>query len=389
MENPAVADQTLISDPIKVMVVDDSAVIRGFLTKFLEANGDIKVVCSASNGERALQNLQKSQIEVVILDIEMPVMNGLETLPKILEFDPQIQVIMASTLTTEGASVTLEALQIGAAECLAKPSSTQGLVGTSDFRYNLVTKARELGRAARKRRQKREGGSPATQAGGGDMIRQQTKSISTAIPAPPKTFVLRPETYNGPFDAIAIGSSTGGPQALLHVFGELKDGIRQPIFITQHMPATFTAILADHISKQSGLVCAEAKDGEEIKGGRIYLAPGGFHMTVKIVDNKKRVISLNQDPPENFCRPAVDPMLRSLTLAYGKKVAAIILTGMGTDGLKGGRNLIEAGGTIIAQDEDTSIVWGMPGAVATAGICSRVIPLARVAATIKELAARV
>jgi len=198
---------------------------------------------------------------------------------------------------------------------------------------------------------------------------------------------LRPAS-NDPVDIIAIGSSTGGPQALFAVLGALKGApIRQPILITQHMPATFTTILAEHITRLSGWNAAEGKDGEVIQGGRVYIAPGDFHMVVESKGTDK-VIRLNKNPPENFCRPAVDPMFRSIAQAYGKRVLAVILTGMGQDGLKGGQILVQGGASMIAQDEATSVVWGMPGAVATAGICQAVLPLPEVAPHILKVSQR-
>ncbi|MFZ0694676.1 MAG: chemotaxis protein CheB, partial [Alphaproteobacteria bacterium] len=185
---------------------------------------------------------------------------------------------------------------------------------------------------------------------------------------------------------VAIGCSTGGPQALFRLLPALGD-LRQPILITQHMPATFTTILAEHIQKLTGRPAAEAKDGEPVVGGKIYVAPGNFHMTVESLGTQQ-VIRLNQNPPENFCRPAVDPMFRSLAQAYGRNVLAVVLTGMGQDGLKGAQVLVQAGGTLIAQDEATSVVWGMPGAVATGGWCSAVLALDDIGPQIRKLAMR-
>jgi two-component system, chemotaxis family, protein-glutamate methylesterase/glutaminase len=198
---------------------------------------------------------------------------------------------------------------------------------------------------------------------------------------------LRTNTPEPP-DVIAIGSSTGGPQALFTVLGTMKAGtVRQPILITQHMPATFTTILAEHISRVSGWNAREAQDGEVIQSGRVYIAPGDFHMVVETKGTDK-VLRLNKNPPENFCRPAVDPMLRSIAAAYGKRVLTCILTGMGADGMKGGQAVVASGGTVIAQDEGSSVVWGMPGAAAGAGICSAVLPLPEIAPWIMKLAAR-
>jgi len=187
--------------------------------------------------------------------------------------------------------------------------------------------------------------------------------------------------------AIAIGSSTGGPQALLEVLRDMAPSVKLPIVITQHMPATFTTLLAEHISRATGVPCAEGKDGEPVRSGQIYLAPGDFHMVLER-EGTGAVIRLNQDPPENFCRPAVDPMLRSMVKIYGSSLLTIILTGMGSDGQKGSAEIAEAGGTIIAQNEATSVVWGMPGAVATSGLCSAVLPIQEIGPSVRKLVMR-
>lgn len=362
------------SDPIRVMVVDDSAVIRGFLTRFIESAPDVKVVSSVANGQLALNTMEKNTFDVVVLDIEMPVMDGMTALPLILKADPAVQVIIASTLSKQNAAITLRAFEIGAAECLAKPTS-QELAGSTAFRDDLVAKVRELGLLSRKRRGRTETKTVTA-----------ATTVATAPPpraAEPKKFTLRSELIKTMPDIVAIGSSTGGPQALLQFFTDLKTPIRQPVLITQHMPPTFTTILAEHISKQSGLKCKEAADGDVIEGGHIYVAPGNYHMVVK-ENGGKRVLSLNQDAPENFCRPAVDPMLRSMIQLYGKKILAVIFTGMGADGMKACQQLVNAGGTVLAQDEASSVVWGMPGAVAMAGLCTQVLPLGQMARAVRE-----
>lgn len=353
---------------IRVMVVDDSAVIRGFLTRFIETDPQLKVTASFSNGQIAVNNIGRDKFDVIVLDIEMPVMDGMTALPLLLKADPAVQVIIASTLTQANAAITLKAFEMGAAECLAKPTS-QELAGSMAFQESLVQKVKTLGLVAQKHR------------GGATSSIVKAPSNASKLPLRPETFKMAPE-------AIAVGSSTGGPQALMQFFTDLKDGIKQPIFITQHMPPTFTTILAEHIAKQSGLGCREGKDGETVEAGRIYLAPGNFHMTVKESGGKK-VIALNQDPPENYCRPAVDPMLRSLIEIYGKKTLAVIFTGMGSDGAKACRQLADIGGIVIAQDEATSVVWGMPGSVAQAGLCTQVLPLSEIGKAVKDYAARV
>ncbi|ARJ66772.1 chemotaxis response regulator protein-glutamate methylesterase [Magnetospirillum sp. ME-1] len=371
------------AEPIRVMLVDDSAVVRGLVTRILEGEAGIQVVASVGNGQMALASLERNEIDVVILDIEMPVMDGLTALPKLLQIDPGLKVIMQSTLTLKGADVSLRAMQMGAADYIPKPTSTRDLAGGADFKSELVGKIRALGQARKAgARPARPGGPPATRPA------ISPASPRTPVPIhPPGPLQLRSNTPEPP-DIIAIGSSTGGPQALFTVLGTMKAGtVRQPILITQHMPATFTTILAEHISRVSGWNAREAVDGEVIAGGRVYIAPGDFHMVVETKGTDK-VLRLNKNPPENFCRPAVDPMLRSIAAAYGKRVLTCILTGMGADGMKGGQAVVASGGTVIAQDEASSVVWGMPGAAATAGICSAVLPLPEIAPWIMKLAAR-
>ena len=351
--------------PYRVMVVDDSAVIRGLLARWLEADGGVKVVASVGNGVHAVKALETADAEVAVLDIEMPEMDGMTALPKLLAAASDLQIIMSSTLTRRNAEISVRALELGAADYIPKATTSAELHARDGFRTQLVAKVKALGAAARKRRAPR---APAPAA---------AADASPPSARPDARISLRKEGQLVP-EVLAIGSSTGGPHALKLLFGRLKTRLRAPIFITQHMPATFTAILAEHLSAISGAECAEGKDGEPVVAGRIYVAPGGYHMTVAAAAGK-RMIALNQDPPESFCRPAVDPMLRSLVRCYGGRVLAIILTGMGYDGLKGGQEIADSGGSIIAQDEATSVVWGMPGAVATAGLCASVLPIDDVA----------
>ena len=347
---------------LRVMVVDDSAVIRGLITRMLEESGDIAVVASMPNGEQALKALEKHDIDVIVLDIEMPVMDGLTALPKLLEMKPDVKIIMASTLTVKNAEVSLRAMQAGASDYVPKPTSSKEISGGLDFKRELVEKVRALGRA-------RKGGaaSAAAPAAGGSPAAIEKKGLF-----PGKKVTLRAPGKFTPA-ILAIGSSTGGPQALFAVLKGLK-GLGVPIVITQHMPATFTAILAEHITRASTIPCEEGKDGDALQAGRIYLAPGGKHMLLE-KKGAQVVVKLDDGPPENFCKPAVDPMLRSIAEIYGPRVLTCILTGMGNDGAKGGKVIVDAGGTVIAQDEETSTVWGMPGAAAHAGICSTILPL--------------
>ena len=349
----------------KVMVVDDSTVIRGFITRMLESDPEIKVVTTAANGELAVKAVARVEVDVVILDIEMPVMDGLTALPLILKANPKVKVLMASTLTRRNASISIRALSAGASDYIPKPESTREANASEEFRRELVSKIKALSGPKRRRLRSASGDSPAMM-----------------LAAPPKIALRKPSMFKP--QVLAIGSSTGGPQALFKVFEMLRDTVRVPIFITQHMPATFTAILAEHIQRVCGVECAEGLHNERVVPNRIYLAPGEYHMVIES-DGKGPLIRINQDPPENFCRPAVDPMFRSIAKFYGAKTLSVVLTGMGKDGLNGGQAIIDAGGTMIAQDEATSIVWGMPGAVATAGLCSAMLPLSDVAAKISKL----
>ncbi len=356
------------------MLVDDSAIIRGLIAKMIATDPGILVTASVADGAQAVKRMAALDIDVIVLDIEMPVMDGLTALPKLLEADPNVKIVMASTLTERNADISLKALEAGAADYIPKPTSTTQIAGASDFRRDLLEKINTLGVAAR-----RAAGRPLPRAA---LRPGQTQAQApAAVPSGPIT--LRKATNAFKPEILAIGSSTGGPQALLALFKDLKPTINVPVVITQHMPPTFTRILAEHISKATGWTCTEAKDGDVLKPNHAYLAPGDFHM--EIVDSPNGPsLRMNQDPPENFCRPAVDPMLRSAVKAFGSRILAAILTGMGADGLKGGELVIEEGGTVIAQDEDTSVVWGMPGAVAAAGICSAVLPIQKLGAHIMD-----
>lgn len=353
---------------IRVMLVDDSAVIRGLIKRMLDPEADIEVVHSVQNGQRAVESQARDPVEVIVLDIEMPVMDGLTALPKLIEISPEVKVIMASTLTLENAEVSLRALKLGATDYVPKPTSSREMGGAGDFKRLLIDTIRAVtGRAASTVQAPAAVGAP-----------KPVKSLYA------KVIQLRdkPVMVRRP-DIIAIGSSTGGPQALGVVVNSFRPEIKQPIMITQHMPPKFTTILAKHLAESSGRDCREGVDGETVVSGRVYLAPGGFHMTVNN-EGAAKVIRLNENPPENFCRPAVDPMFRSIAAAYGGRVLALILTGMGSDGCKGAQNIVDAGGTVIAQDEPTSVVWGMPGAAATAGVCTAVLPLDKVSAYVND-----
>lgn len=339
----------------RVMICDDSAVIRGAIGRILDADPDIRVVAKVANGRAAVEELGRAAVDVVVLDIEMPIMDGLAALPMLLRADPAVRVIMASTLTTRGADIAMRALRLGAADYVPKPS-TIGFQGDDSFRRELLGKVKALAR------QRRIVGQPP-----------RPRLAINLRPAPPAVARL-----------LAVGSSTGGPQALFTVVAGLGRAVNVPVVVTQHMPATFTPILAEHITRLGFMPCTEARDGEALAAGRIYLAPGDRHLLVEVNRSGLRA-KITTDPPENFCRPAVDPMLRSATVACEGRVLVAILTGMGHDGLEGTRRVIEAGGCAIGQDEASSVVWGMPGAVAQAGLCHAVLPLPKISSRLLDL----
>lgn len=368
----------------RVMVVDDSAVIRGFLTRWIETDPELKVVGSAGDGVAALRVAERLIPDIVVLDIEMPVMDGITTLPRLLQAVPDVKVVVVSTLTLRNADISLKALAAGASDYITKPSSVREMQGSGDFQRDLVAKLKALGAARRRKMGRSQVPAPTATAASPSAPSEVVAPSETAPPSRRPPLALRPSSILKP-KVLAIGSSTGGPPALFALFGFLKNRIRLPIFITQHMPPTFTTIFAEHLGNIAGAPCAEAVDGSIIESGHIYIAPGNWHMTVIETEAGPR-IHTTQDPPENFCRPAVDPMMRSLVGIYGGHVLACILTGMGQDGLDGGRRVVGAGGSLVAQDEATSVVWGMPGAVASAGLCCGVWPLDQIGRELERLA---
>jgi len=345
---------------IRVLVVDDSAVVRGLISRQLNAETGIGVVATAANGELALAELARREVDVVVLDIEMPVMDGLTALSEIVVRYPAVRVVMASTLTRRNAEISMKALHLGASDYVAKPES--GLGAAEEFRHELAAKIRALA------------------------VRRPTGTARAATPTGPA--VTAPPTLARPPrtrpSVILIGASTGGPPALLKLFTALRGAVEQPILLTQHMPPTFTALLAEQLTRAGDRPCAEAKDGDRILPGHCYVAPGGWHMTV-VRDGALPMLRLNQDPPENFCRPAVDPLFRTAAQVFGSGALGVILTGMGSDGAKGCEAVSRAGGHFIVQDEASSVVWGMPGAAAATGLAGGVLPLDQIGPWVRRI----
>ncbi len=370
--------ENTINSPYEVMLVDDSGVIRSILKKMLSDVAFVQIIGEAENGKVAIENARILQPDIIILDIEMPVMDGITALPHILQASPNSQIIMFSTLTAKGAEITIKAMSRGAADCLRKPSIDSDI---DEFKAELLRKIQALGYVSREKKLQISFSSVATKD-------PTEKSIVTDKPAEIvviKEPILTAFSLSFKPSAIAIASSTGGPQALQTVFDGLKNNMPNlPIFITQHMPPVFTKYLANSLSAQSNIECYEAIDEMEVRPGKVYLAPGNFHMLIK-ADGTKVKIKLNKDAPENFCRPSADPMLRSLLKIYGSKLLVVVLTGMGHDGLLGAKLIAEKGGVVIAQDQASSVVWGMPGAVCTAGITSGIYPIDKIAERIIQI----
>ncbi|WP_432537916.1 protein-glutamate methylesterase/protein-glutamine glutaminase [Kineococcus arenarius] len=341
-------------EKIRVLVVDDSVVVRRIVTDVLASDPAIEVVGTAPNGKVALDKIQQLKPDAVTLDIEMPVMDGLQTIKEIRRLDRRLPVVMFSTLTERGASATLEALSSGASDYVTKPANV-GSVSESmeSVRAELIPKIKALvpGVAA-----------PSAATG-----------ARAAAPAAPVAVRSRTGAVGTP-RALVVGSSTGGPEALSSVLAKLPAGLGVPVLVTQHMPPVFTRMYAQRLDKVSALNVVEAVDGQAVVAGTVYVAPGDFHMEV-VRRGTALVVKLQQGPPENFCRPAVDVMVRSAVAAFGGDLLALILTGMGSDGKLGCKAVAAAGGQVVVQDEATSVVWGMPGAVAREGIADEVLPL--------------
>ena len=380
--NLAVAPQasaTATARRIRVMIVDDAVVVRGLFSRWVEAEADLEVVASLRTGREAVAQVERADPDVVLLDVDMPELDGIAALPLLLEKKRDLVVIMASTLTRRNAEISLKALSLGATDYIPKPDNNREVTGSASFRRELIEKIRQLGlnskriRLAKLRARTPLGEAPSvlpgrlrSPAGAGSAIALRALPIT-----PPRVLV--------------IGSSTGGPQALNAIVSQIGGVLdRAPVLITQHMPPTFTTILAEHLARLAKRPVREAQDGEAINAGTIYLAPGGRHMSAMRRDGTA-VIALDDGPLVNFCKPAVDPLFSSAAKVWGNKLLGLVLTGMGSDGLRGSQAIAAAGGSILAQDEGSSVVWGMPGQVAQAGLCSAVLPLSEIAPQLTRL----
>jgi two-component system chemotaxis response regulator CheB len=343
---------------IRILVVDDAVVFRRLVSDELNADPDLEVVGTAANGRIALQKMTQVNPDLVILDLEMPEMDGLQFLKEVRKTYTKLPIILFSSHTERGAASTLEALSLGATDYFTKPTSMKGLDASLEvLRKQLVPEIKALCKPK------------APPAG--------------VAPSPAVTPSVHAGLHSGKGDikVVALGASTGGPNALVDVLTALPANFPVPIVLVQHMPPMFTRLLAERLSAQGRIKIEEGRSGATLTPGQGWIAPGDHHMIV-IRDGTSVRLLLHQDPPENSCRPAVDPLFRSVAQVYGAGVLGVVLTGMGQDGLRGSEAIRAAGGQIIAQDEATSVVWGMPGFVARAGLADKVLPLSLIASEI-------
>jgi two-component system chemotaxis response regulator CheB len=346
---------------VRVLVVDDSVVIRRLVADALGADPHCEVVGTAANGKIALAKIPQVNPDVVTMDVEMPEMDGLTTLAEIRKIYPRLPVIMCSTLTERAAAATLKALTLGASDYVTKPSGENLVASLQQLREQLLAKVLAFG-------------APA---------------LGLQVPAQVAGAVMRTAVAaqrRGPaahVEIVALGCSTGGPNALTTVFERFPPNPSVPVVVVQHMPPVFTRLLADRLRAHTNLQVKEAQGGEVLAPGYIWIAPGDHHMVVRREGTTRR-LALLQTPHENSCRPAVDVLFRSVVECYGAHTLAVVLTGMGQDGLRGCEHVREAGGQIVVQDEASSVVWGMPGFVANAGLADSIVPLEHVATEISR-----
>ena len=370
---------------IQVMICDDSSVMRRLISAALNNEPDINVVCEATNGREACEKVADAKPHAVIMDIEMPEMDGVDAVKSIRRTHPRLPIIMFSSLTSRGAEATLDSIAAGATDFVTKPASVGHVsAGLKQLRLELIPKIRHcVAGAARKMIKPVENTSqdcksdlPATKKTSPTNQEKSSKSVDTSI----RDIT---STSRGPVDAIAIGVSTGGPQALQKLLLSITKKPTLPILIVQHMPPMFTGLLAERLGKESGFHVREACDGDQVVPGEILIAPGDYHMRVSKSGSSK-IIKLGQDPPLNSCRPAVDPLFESMADCYGGKALGIVMTGMGKDGESGARAMKKKGARIIAQDQHSSVVWGMPRIVVENGLADDVMNVEQIACAITK-----
>jgi two-component system, chemotaxis family, protein-glutamate methylesterase/glutaminase len=329
-----------------ILIVDDSVLIQNYTARLVRSIEGIKYISVASNGKEAVEKLTANPgIDLIVLDIEMPIMNGIEALPHLLEANPKVKIIISSTLSIRGGEVTIKALSLGACDYITKPSPSTFHLSVEEFERELTSKIIGL------------------------LSLEKDPIVKPIIKAPLLPLKKSPTSP----EALVIGCSTGGPSALLKIFENLHS-TKIPIFIVQHMPPIFTGLLAENIEKASGIKTIEVSKSELINNNTIYLAAGGLHLEVS-AEKSIRTLEVNTNSPENFCRPSVNPLFSSAVRVYKDRLLGFVLTGIGSDGLNGAKDIVEHGGEVIAQDQSSSIVWGMPKAVSESGYATKVMSL--------------
>jgi two-component system chemotaxis response regulator CheB len=343
----------------RVLVADDSVVVRGLIARWLEEGGF--EVATVPNGLMAISALDRVEPDIVLLDLDMPELDGMAALPRLLEKRPGLSVVVVSTLTQRNADISLKCLSLGAVDYLPKPGSNREVTTSLGFRQELVAKVRELARPRRR-------------------VVPEPAAAPAPLPTRSRGLPVLPR-------CLLIGASTGGPKAIADVLGGLGAAALRsvPTLIVQHMPPIFTKVFAEHLQGLTGLPCREAQDGEAPLPGHVYVAPGGRHMGLSRDRDQRIALRLDAGPPVNFCRPAVDVLFRDAAAVFGASALAVVLTGMGSDGLDGVKALAQTGAAVIAQDEATSVVWGMPGHVARSGLAQEILSLGGIAPAIRAL----
>ncbi|MBU3606931.1 protein-glutamate methylesterase/protein-glutamine glutaminase [Polynucleobacter nymphae] len=367
-------------DKIRVLIVDDSAVMRRIIMTSLMKHPDIEVVGTAGNGLLAIESIKRLNPDIVTLDVEMPEMDGITALREIRKSHPNLPIVMFSSTTQRGASDTMDALTYGASDYVGKPqAASDPAEAYRVLEENLIPKIKALCQRASEDNKKtiplKERGAARREALSMPAPEKIITLPSAQNSLPLKAKVARPEgrpLY--PVNALCIGVSTGGPAALMKVFELWRSPLPVPIFIVQHMPPKFTTLLAARLTEVGVMPVQEPYEGQEALAGHAYLAPGGYHLELR-QKGTKVLMHLNEDPPENSCRPAVDVLFRSAAKVYGQSLLAVVLTGMGYDGLRGAEDIIRNNGVVLAQDEATSVIWGMPGAIAQADLAEKILPL--------------
>ncbi|MDQ8198713.1 chemotaxis response regulator protein-glutamate methylesterase [Pelagicoccus enzymogenes] len=340
---------------IRVLVVDDTAVMRKIVSEVVDRDPEMETAGVAANGRIALQRVNQVSPDLITLDMEMPEMNGIEMVRELRKTHPRIPVIMLSSLTVKGAEATFDALQAGASDYVAKPARSIGIPATlQQLQTELLPKIRHF---------------------------FPKKKEVLPVLAPRSTSLAQKRRQR--IEVVAIATSTGGPNALARVFEQLKEPLPVPVVIVQHMPPIFTRTLAERLDACSGMKVVEGEEGQALQAGHAYLAPGGYHMETKR-EGVRVVLRLNENPPENSCRPAADVLFRSVAACYGGSTLAVVMTGMGRDGFLGTQVICDRGGVAVAQDQASSVVWGMPSFLAKEGLAESVLPLDQIAGEISK-----